>query len=432
MKVLVGVTGGIAAYKVCGMVSALGQRSHPVQVIMTQAATEFVAPLTFATLARSPVYQDRDFWQPSHGRPLHITLGEWATVLLIAPLSAQTLGKLAHGLADNLLTNVVLASRCPILLAPAMNTAMWEQSQVQDNWRRVLADPRFHAIAPTAGVLACDVVGTGRMAEPELLESYLHSLAWTGGRRDLAGQQVLVSGGGTREFLDPVRFLGNPATGKQGWAIALAASHRGAVVTLVLANPEPSLVRLAREQGMVLHVVTTAADLRQRLHALFPTADYTVMAAAVGDVAPAHCAETKLPKAALPAALPLVPLPDIVAELGDRRRPDQVLIGFAAQTGTETELRLRAQEKLRRKKLNGIVANWVDGGDRGFGSDCNQGFLYLDDGSTYPIPYGSKLDLAHHLWDRAIAHNRPNRAVELGGAPPAGLDSVDAVPPGDP
>ncbi|NJK34700.1 MAG: bifunctional phosphopantothenoylcysteine decarboxylase/phosphopantothenate--cysteine ligase CoaBC [Oscillatoriales cyanobacterium SM2_2_1] len=407
MKVLVGITGGIAAYKVCAVVSALGQRSPSVQVVMTAAATEFVQPLTLATLARSPVYLDRDFWQPHHGKPLHITLAEWATVMLIAPLSANTLAKLSHGMADNLLTNVVLASRCPILLAPAMNTTMWEQTAVQDNWRKVLDNPRFHGIAPTAGVLACDAVGTGRMAEPELLEQYLWSLAWTGGKRDLANQTVLVSGGGTREFLDPVRFLGNPATGKQGVAIALAASHRGAAVTLVLANPDPALVRLARDQGIVVHPVSNAGALQDHMHGLFPAADYTVMAAAVGDVAPASYASVKLPKAELPQSLPLVPLPDIVAELGDRRRPDQTLIGFAAQTGTEADLRHRALDKLRTKKLNGIVANWVDGGDRGFGSDHNQGILFLDDSTEHPLPHGSKLELAHRLWDRVLTHQRP-------------------------
>ena len=234
--VLIGVSGGIAAYKVCEVVSSLAKRGMEVRLILTRSAAEFVTPLTFATLSRSPAYTDADFWQPTNGRPLHIELAEWADLFLLAPVTANTLAKLAYGMADNLLTNTVLASNCPILFAPAMNTTMWLQPAVQQNWRKLLQDHRYTAIAPTDGVLACDAVGTGRMAEPEVILEYVESFLFTKGKQDLKGKHVLVNAGGTREFIDPVRFIGNPSTGKQGLAIAKAALHRGAKVTLITAS----------------------------------------------------------------------------------------------------------------------------------------------------------------------------------------------------
>jgi len=234
--VLIGISGGIAAYKVCEVVSSLAKRGIEVRVILTKSATEFVAPLTFATLSRQPAYTDADFWQPSNGRPLHIELAEWADIFLLAPVTANTLAKLSYGMADNLLTNTVLASTCPILFAPAMNTTMWLQPSVQENWHKLLQDNRYTAIAPTDGILACDAVGTGRMAEPEIILEYLESFLFTKGKQDLKGKKILVNAGGTREFIDPVRFIGNPSTGKQGIAIAKAAMHRGANVTLITAS----------------------------------------------------------------------------------------------------------------------------------------------------------------------------------------------------
>ncbi|PSN17302.1 bifunctional phosphopantothenoylcysteine decarboxylase/phosphopantothenate--cysteine ligase CoaBC, partial [filamentous cyanobacterium CCP5] len=231
-RVLIGIGGGIAAYKVCHVISALAKDGVAVRCVLTQQGQQFIPALTVSALSRQQAYTDDDFWQPQ-GRPLHIELGEWAEVFLLAPLTANTLGKLVHGLADNLLTNTVLASTCPLLVAPAMNTDMWQQPPVQENWRRLQQWARVHAADPIAGMLACDRVGTGRLAEPEDILPHLHSLLHSGGQRDLSGRRILISAGSTREFLDPVRFLGNPSTGKMGVALALAASHRGAAVTLV-------------------------------------------------------------------------------------------------------------------------------------------------------------------------------------------------------
>lgn len=392
--VLVGVGGGIAAYKVCEVISSLAKAGAEVRVILTDSAQAFISPLTLATLARHPAYTDEHFWQPTQARPLHIELGEWAEVLLIAPLTANTLAKLAHGLADNLLTNTVLASTCPILLAPAMNTDMWQQGTVQRNWRSLQSELRYHTIGPDAGVLACDRVGTGRMAEPADLLIALQSLLLTGGKRDLVGRRVLISAGGTREYLDPVRFIGNPSTGKMGAALAQAALHRGATVTLVHAPLETSL--LARLQGIQLVPIVSASEMQQAMQTYLPEADWIVMAAAVADVRPAEYSAEKLPKQSLPTALPLAPVPDIVAELSQLKRPQQRLIGFAAQSG---DILAPALEKLQKKQLNAIVANPIDQPNSGFGSDQNQAIFLDDRGRKVEIAPCSKLEMGHRLID---------------------------------
>lgn len=393
-RVLIGVGGGIAAYKVCEVISNLFKAGVQVRAILTQASQEFITPLTVTTLSRHPAYTDQVFWQPSHIRPVHIELGEWADVLVIAPLTANTLGKLAQGIADNLLTNTVLASRCPVLLAPAMNTEMWEQQSVQRNWRQLLSDPRYHSVGPAAGLLACDRVGAGRMAEPAEILASIQSLLHTGGKRDLVGKQVLISTGGTREHLDPVRFIGNPSTGKMGLALAQAAMHRGAKVTLVHA-PATWEVPL----GIRAIPVVSAAQMQQVMLESFPDADVIVMAAAVADVKPAEYAAEKLPKRLLPTALSLEPVPDILAELGQRKQPHQRLVGFAAQTG---DVVTPALEKLRNKKLDAIAANPIDQPDSGFGSDQNRAIFLDNQGRQVEISPCSKLQMAHYLFDFVI------------------------------
>lgn len=390
-RVLIGIGGGIAAYKICEVVSRLFQAGFEVRVILTQASLAFITPLTVATLSRHPAYTDQEFWQPIHTRPLHIELGEWAEVLLIAPLTANTLAKLAHGLADNLLTNTVLASSCPVLLAPAMNTEMWQQQAVQRNWQQIGTDTRYHSVGPAAGLLACDRVGTGRMAEPAEIIRSIQSILHTKGGRDLVGKKVLISTGGTREYLDPVRFIGNPSTGKMGLALAEAALHRGATVTLVHA---PATWEVP--SGIQAISVVSAAEMQQAMLANFPEADLIIMTAAVADVKPAQYAAEKLPKKLLPASLPLEFVPDILAELGQRKQPHQCLIGFAAQTG---DIVTPALEKLQNKKLDGIAANPIDLPNSGFGGDFNQAVFLDKNGRKIIIEPCSKLQLAHHLLD---------------------------------
>ena len=390
-RVLIGVGGGIAAYKVCEVVSTLFKTGTQLRTILTQASQDFITPLTVTTLSRHPAYTDKVFWQPIHSRPVHIELGEWAEVFVIAPLTANTLAKLAYGLADNLLTNTVLASSCPVLLAPAMNTEMWEQQSVQRNWQLLLSDRRYHSVGPVAGLLACDRVGSGRMAEPREIVTAIQSLLHTGGERDLVDKRVLISTGGTREHLDPVRFIGNPSTGKMGLALAQAAMHRGANVTLVHA---PTTWEVP--MGMRGISVVSAAEMRQVMLECFSDADVIVMAAAVADVKPAEYTAEKLPKKWLPTSLSLEPVPDILAELGHRKQPHQRLIGFAAQTGDIVTPALR---KLNEKKLDAIAANPIDQPNAGFGSDTNQAIFLDNQGRQVEIEPCSKLQLAHHLLD---------------------------------
>jgi phosphopantothenoylcysteine decarboxylase / phosphopantothenate---cysteine ligase len=393
MRVLIGIGGGIAAYKVCEIISSLFKAGIEVKVILTSGAEKFITPLTVATLSRHLAYTDKDFWQPTHHRPLHIELGEWADLILIAPLTANTLAKLAYGLADNLLTNTILASTCPVLLAPAMNTEMWEQTSVQRNWQLLGQDSRYHAAGPAAGLLACDRVGPGRMSEPETILPYIHSLLHTHGKLDLLGKRILISAGGTREFLDPVRFIGNPSTGKMGLALAQAAVHRGAIVTLVHSTlPDVEI------DGRINKIsVINSEQMQTQMLAHFPTADLTIMTAAVADVKPAHYSDRKLPKQLLPTELKLAPVADIIAELSQLKQPHQQLIGFAAQTG---DIITPALAKLSRKQLDAIVTNPVDLPDSGFGSDRNQAIILKKNGDRFDILPCSKLEMAHQILDR--------------------------------
>jgi phosphopantothenoylcysteine decarboxylase / phosphopantothenate---cysteine ligase len=398
-RLLISIGGGIAAYKVCTVISSLFQQGIEVRVVLTESAQNFISPLTVSTLARQRAYTDADFWAANDSfagtggyRPLHIELGEWADLILVAPLTANTLGKLTHGLADNLLTNTVLASTCPVLLAPAMNTDMWEQVAVQRNCRLLETDPRYHWCNLGEGLLACDRVGKGRMAEPEAIITHLQSLLISGGKRDLLGQEILVSTGGTKEFLDPVRFLGNPATGKMGLAIAQAAAHRGATVKLVYG----SLPGEPIEPNIQLISTPTSDRMAAALFEHFPSADITFMAAAVADVRPANYSNRKLAKQEIPTAIPVLDVLDIAAELGRRKQGNQKLIGFAAQTG---DIVTPAKAKLERKNLDAIVANPIDLPQAGFGSDRNQAVWIDRAGQQVLIPHCSKLAMAHQLLD---------------------------------
>ena len=393
-KVLIAVGGGIAAYKVCELVSTLFKSGLEVRVILTKSAQEFITPLTLSTLSRHQAYTDDNFWQPIYSRPLHIELGEWADLIVIAPLTANTLAKLAYGMADNLLTNTVLASTCPVLLAPAMNTDMWEQVAVQRNWQQLLTDSRFYGMETGSGLLACDRIGAGRMAEAAEIFIYIQSLLYTQGKRDLVGKEVLISAGGTREYLDPVRFIGNPSTGKMGLALAQAALHRGAKVILVHcpANWDVPL-------GVEAIPVVSAEEMQQVMLQHLTNADIIIMSAAVADVKPRDYSSEKLPKRSLPENLPLAAVPDIVAEIGNRKQPHQYLIGFAAQTG---DIITPAKEKLQRKKLDAIVANPIDKVDSGFGSDHNQAVFLDKEGRELEIPTCSKLEMAHYLFDFVV------------------------------
>lgn len=398
-KILIGIGGGIAAYKVCGVISQLFQRGVEVRVILTESAQKFITPLTVSTLARHPAYTDTDFWHGQQSRPLHITLGEWADIMVIAPLTANTLAKLTHGIADNLLTNTVLASNCPIILAPAMNTDMWLQNIVQNNWQKLVTEnPRYFPLHTNTGLLACDRTGKGRMAEVEEICQAVESVAETKGKKDLVGKNVLISGGNTREYIDSVRFISNPATGKMGIALALATYYRGANVTLIAGNIAPELLKQIPPLNLVS--VMNASQMEKAMITNFPHADITFMSAAVGDMKPKQFFPHKLSKKMLPSHLELEIVADIVAQLGKIRQPHQKIIGFAAQTG---DIITPAVEKLKKKQLDAIVTNAIDKEKRGFGSDTNEAVFIDKQGKQTPIPFTSKLIMAHQILNLSLS-----------------------------
>jgi phosphopantothenoylcysteine decarboxylase / phosphopantothenate---cysteine ligase len=392
--VLIGVGGGIAVYKVCEVVSKLFQMGMEIRVILTHSAQEFIKPLTLATLSRHQAYTDQDFWQSHHARPLHIELGEWADLMVIAPLTANTLAKLTYGLADNLLTNTVLASTCPILLAPAMNTDMWEQETVKANWYKLQEFKRYYSLSPTGGLLACDRVGIGRMAEAPEIMLAVQSLLYTRGKQDLKGKHLLITTGGTKEYLDPVRFIGNPATGKMGVALAQAALHRGASVTLIHTHVDLSSLNSLANLNTI--AVTSAQEMETAVFEHLSQAHWIIMAAAIADFKPAHYTPYKLPKAEMTEHLLLAPVTDIAAKISQVKKPEQILIGFAAQTG---DIVTPALDKLKRKNLDVIVANPVDQAHAGFGSDTNQAMIINAQGQQKAIPSCSKLALSHQIFD---------------------------------
>lgn len=394
IHVLVAIGGGIAAYKSCELISQLFKKGAKVKVILTDAAEKFITPLTVATLSRHPAYTDADLWQPTHSRPLHIALGEWADLMVIAPMTANSLAKLAHGLADNLLSNTVLASTCPVILAPGMNTEMWLQKSVQDNWQKLAQDKRYFPLHTNTGLLACDRIGQGRMAEPTEILTMIESIITTNGKRDLEGKNVLISGGSTREYLDYVRFIGNPATGKMGIALACACYHRGANVTFVAGNISEELLRYIPPIQVIS--VVTAQQMETAMVSNFAQADFIFMSAAVADVKPKQTFADKLSKKSLPQSIELAQVNDIVAQLGQMKKSSQKLIGFAAQT---KDIITPALDKLKRKQLDAIVANPIDKDNAGFGSDTNEAIFIDKTGKQTPIPSASKLILAHHIID---------------------------------
>jgi phosphopantothenoylcysteine decarboxylase / phosphopantothenate---cysteine ligase len=348
-RVLLGVTGGIAAYKACELLRLLVRDGHEVTPLLTPDAERFVTAHTFEALARR-----------ENPRELYPHLTE-ADMLVVAPLSANTLAKLAHGLADNVLTQAALAFRGPVLVAPAMNVRMWEHAATRENVAR-LRERGVELIGPEAGELAEGEHGPGRMSEPEAIHARCGELL--GLRETLRGRHVLVSAGGTREPLDVVRFIGNRSSGKMGVALAREARRRGADVTLVAAN-----VSVPTPDGIEVVPAPTAADLAREVLAR-AGADVVLMAAAVADYRPSEPAERKRPKNGSSWALELEPTEDVLAELGRRRRDGQVLVGFAADAG-ERGLE-RAREKLANKGGNLFVYNDVSRSDIGFESDLNE------------------------------------------------------------
>ena len=395
MRVVLGVSGGIAAYKACELLRRFTESGHDVTVVPTAAALEFVGAPTWAALSGKPVASD--VWTSVHEVP-HVHIGQTADLVVVAPATADLLAKAAHGLADDLITNTLLTARCPVVFAPAMHTEMWEHPATQANVA-TLRQRGAVVIEPAEGRLTGKDTGKGRLPEPgEIFDLALEVAARGPARPDLAGRHVVVSAGGTREYLDPVRFLGNRSSGLQGYALARAAAARGAEVTLVAAN-----VSLPDPAGVKVVSVETTAQLRDEVVAAAATANSVVMAAAPADFRPTAVSEAKIKKADDGSAptIALAQNPDILLEISTNRvRPGQVIVGFAAETGDETGSVLEhGRAKLARKGCDLLVVNDVSGGAV-FGSRENEAVILAAEGDPVQVPRGSKSVLAHVIWDQ--------------------------------
>jgi phosphopantothenoylcysteine decarboxylase/phosphopantothenate--cysteine ligase len=389
-EVVLGVCGGIAAYKACELLRLFTEAGHRVRVVPTAAALQFVGAPTWAALSGQPVATE--VWPDAHEVP-HVRIGRQAELVVVAPATADMLAKAAHGIADDLLTNTLLTATCPIVYAPAMHTEMWENAATRANVATLRARGAV-VIEPAVGRLTGKDTGKGRLPDPDAIFELALRVRKTG--LDLAGRHVVVTAGGTREPLDPVRFLGNRSSGKQGYALARAAAARGARVTLVAANvtlPDPAGTDIVR--------VGTTEELRAATVAAAADAHVVVMAAAPADFRPAKVRDQKIKKTedGTPEPITLVTNPDIAAELGERKGPGQVLVAFAAETHDAIE---NARAKLIKKRADLIVVNEV-GVDKVFGQDRNTVTILGADGSTAELGELSKDDVADMIWDTAVA-----------------------------
>ena len=389
-KIVLGVCGGIAAYKAVEIVSRLKKAGASVQVIMTQGATKFVTPLTFRELSGNPVVHT--MWdEPKTWNVEHIAIASWADCFLLAPATANIIGKLAHGIADDMLSTTLLATTAPVILAPAMNTNMYLNPITQQNIEK-LRGVGYRFIEPGTGSLACGTSGPGRLPEPMDIVRAVEELLME--NLDLSGKKILVTAGGTREPIDPVRFIGNRSSGKMGYALAEAAAQRGATVILI-SGP----VHLPPPPGVTTILVESARQMRDAVMAEFAECDIVIKAAAVADYRVSHQASHKIKKTDDNLTLILEKNPDILAELGQLKK-NQVLVGFAAET---EDLIGHAADKLRRKKADMIVANDVSLPGAGFNYDTNVVKLLYKDGRVEELPKMSKKELAGLILDRITA-----------------------------
>ena len=383
-NIVVAVTGGIAAYKACELTSRLKKAGYEVRCIMTEHAQAFLTPLTLETLSGAPVVSDL-FVRSTQWNVEHIALAKWADVFVIAPATANVIGKIASGIADDFLTTCVMATEAPVVVVPAMNTHMYDNPINQRNMA-TLAELGYLFVEPVVGNLACGDEGKGKMAEPCDIVRFIDSL----NKQDLEGLRLLVTAGPTREAIDPVRYLTNHGSGKMGYAIAEQAAKRGALVTLV-SGP----VSLPTPPGVRRIDVQTAIEMREAVLAGFEQSDAVVKAAAVADYRPSEISEQKIKKGEGDWQLTLVRNPDILAELGQRKQ-QQILVGFAAETN---DVEQNALKKLSRKQLDMIVANDLTEAGSGFGVDTNKVTIYHADGDVQRLPVMSKKAVADALLD---------------------------------
>lgn len=379
-KILLGISGSIAAYKATILTRLLVKAGAEVKIVMTPAAKDFVTPLSLSTLSKNPVLADlaaNDSWAN------HVMLGRWADVMLIAPLSCNTLSKMASGLCDNLLMAVYLSATCPVVVAPAMDEDMWHHASTQSNLKTITSFGNI-VIPVENGELASGLIGEGRMAEPETIVNWLHNFFLT--KLELKGKKVLITAGPTYEPIDPVRFIGNHSSGKMGGAIAEEMHKRGAEVTLVLG---PS--NLSVNNGINVIRVRSAEEMFNACQKIFPSSDIAVMSAAVADYTPVKTAKEKIKKTENDFAVELTKTKDILKQLGSQKREDQFLVGFALETNNEKE---NAQKKLQTKNADMIVLNSLNDTGAGFGHDTNKITIFGKTGEIFPFAIKSKKEVA--------------------------------------
>lgn len=387
--ILFGVTGSIAAFKAAGWVHALAKEEAKVTVVMTRSATRFVSSLTFGALSGNKVYAD--MFAEGEGEVMaHITLSQTTDVVLVAPATARTIARLAHGMADDLLSTAVLASSAPVVVCPAMNSKMLAHPATQRNLD-TLKELGYIVVEPDSGLLACGDEGAGRLPEWDVVREVLLGLFEDD---DLAGQEVVITAGPTREPLDPARFLSNRSSGKMGYALARTARRRGAHVTLI-SGP----VHLDPPSGVDVIQVSTARDMKETIKQYAGTASVIVKAAAVADFRPITASEQKIKKANAASRLELIPNPDILADLGKKRKVNQVLVGFAAESNNHEAEGLR---KLKDKNVDLMVVNDILGEKTGFDVDTNQVMLIGQDG-VERLELMSKEETANRIWDRVVS-----------------------------
>ncbi len=406
-RLLIATSGSIAAVKIPTLVSKLAKLGAEVRCIVTPSAARLVSPIALASLSRNRCYQDEDQWSSKEPRPLHIALAEWPEIVIVAPLSASSLARWSHGLADGLLASVLLACEKPIIAAAAMNTSMWTNESVQNNWNELINRPKILALPPESGLLACDRDGEGKMVAEDLIElsiksALIHMDKDGNLRKDWQGKRILVSAGPTIEALDPARNITNRSTGQMGVLIAQAARFRGATVDLVHG---PLQLPPGWLQGINSYQVNDSVEMQSVISNLQPKANAVAMTAAVSDFrAKGGRNPKKLKKQELLSSFEknLEETPDLLQEIVSRRDPGQIVLGFAALTGDDAEIKKLGEAKREKKGCNLLMANPIDRPNQGFGEYFNEGWLIGDGDLSRQIPRKSKLSLAHELLDTIL------------------------------
>lgn len=395
-RIIVGVTGGIAAYKTASLVREIVKRGGEVRVVMTPMAKQFITPLTLATLSKNPIAVD--FFDPENGQwNSHVSLGLWADAMVIAPATANTLAKMANGIADNLLLTTYLSAKCPVFVAPSMDLDMYKHAATQENMR-LLEERGVYFIDAESGELASGLIGKGRMAEPEYIADYLSSYFTEGGnlseRNELKGMKVMLTAGPTYEKIDPVRFIGNYSSGKMGYAIAEELAKRGFKVELISGPVKLSI----SHKNINVTKVESAADMYKACCDIFPKCDAGIMCAAVADFTPADRSDEKIKRKG-EMTITLKPTQDIAAEMGRIKKENQTLVGFALETNDEI---LNAEGKLERKNLDFIVLNSLNDKGAGFMHDTNKITILEKGGISTEYELKSKKEVAKDIVDKLL------------------------------